>query len=359
MGIEDNLGALEFDDDFLIDESSEEEEILDDDKKDNSEEDDDQEDDQEELIEESQEEENFLSDEKILETYGQEVDPTIVRHYEVIKDYLILDEEFKFNGSNIEDAYALDSKNRTDLIAQNIIDKLPETHKILLQDALKHGQDLKPETLNELLTLNKEQLENTYDENDEKSIKNYIKKVLIQKGEDPDDVDDVIELYEEKGKLKVHAKKLKEEINSVLDEQKESKRIADINEANAIREKNLNRLNSVNEVLESTKFKNSKKQSLKNYIFGKFENTNVSPLVATLKQINENPKALIQLADLISYYDNKSGEWNLKGIEKEVESQISSGAKSKIASKISGNTVFVQKDSKRQLPKTNWDNISF
>jgi len=78
-----------------------------------------------------------LDDEAIFEKYGDDVKPEIVRHFDTIKDYLYLDENFKFDGKNIDEAYEQDAKYRNHAIAQNLLDILTDKAKTLLSEVLK------------------------------------------------------------------------------------------------------------------------------------------------------------------------------------------------------------------------------
>jgi hypothetical protein len=42
-----------------------------------------------------------LDDDSIFKQYGEDVKPEVVRFFHIAKDYLLLDEEFKFDGKNI------------------------------------------------------------------------------------------------------------------------------------------------------------------------------------------------------------------------------------------------------------------
>ena len=299
----------------------------------------------------------FVSDEAIYEQYGEDADPAIVRHYDIIKDYLLVGDDFKFNGSNIEEAYEEDARNRTNIVAQNIINDLPEAYQEVLGDAINGGKDLTPETLDALMLLNKEKMTNTFDESDVDSMKAYVKQKLIARGESAGDADDIIELYEEKGTLKSRATLLKKEDDARIASEKKALADKDLSDAQSRRDSSKALFDGVNSALESTEFKARKKQEIKSYIFSKPKNSSVSPLVANIKNIYNDPKALVMLADMVSYYDVENKTWDLKGIENRVASKVTKKVKSSINSKLSG-SAFKQKTVVKKIPKVTWDDVS-
>ena len=211
--------------------------------------------------------------------------------------------------------------------------------------------------MDSLILISKQKLENTFDENDDISLKAFVKSKLIARGESEADADDIIELYEEKNTLTKRAITLKKEDDAKLDAQKSTMAQKDLDDANARRNSSKALFDGVNGVLDSTEFKPRKKQEIKSYIFSKPEGSSVSPLVTNIQNIYKDPNALVQLADIVSYYNAEDKTWDLKGIESKIASKVTAKVKKSIADKVSG-TAFKQKNVVKKIPKVTWDDIS-
>lgn len=311
---------------------------------------------EEEEKEEKEEEEELLDDDAIYEKYGENVSPQIVRHYEEIKDYLLVNEDYEFKGDNLNEAYEQDQKNRNLAIAQSLFNSLPPVLQKIVGTALKDPEGITAETYNKLLESGKEVFDDTYDEEDEESVKNYIKKNLLQDGRDEDEVKDLIELWEDRGKLKKEA-----ELISSKRQKEREKREQEL--INADRENQKQReiqqkefLNKIDSTLKSTKMIEKRQNVIKSYIFDKVEGTEDSPIVHTLKAIYKDPEALIQLADMLSYYDVDNKKWDMSKFEKQAVTQQIKKAKRTIEEKLAGSNAFDTKGSStKRGVDFNWD----
>jgi len=305
--------------------------------------------------EDLEEDKEILSDEDILEKYGEDVDPNIVKHYNITKDYLITNDDFEFNGKNINEAYEQDEKNRNQLIAQELINRLPENYKTLLSQGLNSSKDLSSDDLNKILDNNKKIILDNFDENDSKSIKSFIKSKLLEKGQDEDDIDDIIDIYEEKNKLLDQANKLKKESDEVI--KKNNDEIIKQKEKSQaeIKQNQKKFYDETTTYLNELKYKDNKKKEIQNLIFGKGEN-GLSPTVNKLQDIFKNPKSLIILADLLSNY--KDNNWNLDNlINKKINTKTVKDIKSTIEDKIVGNKFNSYTKTKNPNMEINWEDI--
>jgi len=305
--------------------------------------------------EDLEEDKEILSDEDILEKYGEDVDPNIVKHYNITKDYLITNDDFEFNGKNINEAYEQDEKNRNQLIAQELINRLPENYKTLLSQGLNSSKDLSSDDLNKILDNNKKIILDNFDENDSKSIKSFIKSKLLEKGQDEDDIDDIIDIYEEKNKLLDQANKLKKESDEVI--KKNNDEIIKQKEKSQaeIKQNQKKFYDETTTYLNELKYKDNKKKEIQNLIFGKGEN-GLSPTVNKLQDIFKNPKSLIILADLLSNY--KDNNWNLDNlINKKINTKTIKDIKSNIEDKIVGNKFNSYTKTKNPNMEINWEDI--
>lgn len=307
--------------------------------------------------EESEESEDFIDDDKIFETYGEDVDPALVRHYNVVQDYLLLSEDFEFNGKNLEEAYEEDVKNRNSALAQKLLDRLPSSYRTVLEAGIKNAEELTPETFDYLLKAGQEEINNTYDQYDENSVKEYVRTALLESGvADLSDVDDIVETYADKDKLDTVAAKYKEKKDEYLQSLRVAKIEEDKERARQLRERDQGFRAKVNNVIDSTGYKNVRKATLKKYIYGRGQGGG-TPMIDSLKHIYNNPEALIKLADMLTYYDTKTGNWDMSRFEKKETTKQTKKVKGKIEQKLSGNKAFKTSRSRKGKVDFDWDEV--
>lgn len=362
---QDAFGTLEIEDDFLTDLEDSQNDKPDPKSKpaeepeeDFEEEEDEEKEKSDEKSEEEPEDSDILSDDEIIDEYGEEVDVQIVRHYNVIKDYLITNDDFKFDGSNIEEAYKQDQENRSTVLLQMLIDKLPASYKVVLEKGIENSINLDPETLEKLLDTGKQKLLLNFDEDDDDSIKTYLKQELVKDGTDEDDADDIIEVLDRKGNLLKEANRIKAKRVKEI-ETKEQETIQETQtRLNKDRESTREFNNQINDILEKSNLKPNKKTTIKNYIFGKTSDGE-SPIIHSLKHIYKDPNSLYILADLISNYDIKSKSWDLSKFEANIMTKEVNKVKSTIEKKLSGDMAFKAKNNSRNKNVSfNWDEIN-
>lgn len=299
---------------------------------------------------------DVLTDEAIVKEYGEEVSPALVRHYNEVKDLLMVDEDFKFDGTNIDEAYAQDDLNRSVAVANHLVNQLPENYKIVLEHALKNEGDLTPETLDILLENSKKRMENTFDEEDPDSMRAYVKARLVAEGEDPEIAEERIDLYEDRGKLKGIAQTIKKKEDDALVAEAEAKKLKDKQAEDKRRKDSKVIFDGVTSTLQSSTMSKKKQGELAKFIFGKNEKTNKTPLVSQLNQIWKDPEALVFLADLVAGYNPEKKTWDVGRIEDRVESKATNKLKSAIEQRLSGSTAFTQKNQGNK-DSVSWDDV--
>lgn len=352
---EDQFGAFDFGDEKLespkveekkeeikeTPENEEEDDVIDDNSEndtdentDNSEDTDPSSSSEEETVDES------LDDESIFKEYGEDVKPEIVRHYKAIEERLFLSEDFKFDGKNIDEAYEQDFKNRNTVIAQNIIDKLPEKAKSILATVLETGEDISSEAFDKIITLSKDQLKYDFETGDEdKDIENakaYLTSVYKEKGLKDRVIKSMLEDLEDESKIISEAKEEKEEKDKFIKEEQTKIAQAEVQKKIAERENAINFKNSIEAAIKETKYAPEKAKIVRDQIFNISKEDGQSELINTIKAIYSNPKALIVLSELTSTYDKKTGKWDLPRLEAKAKTEEVRKVKESIESKLTG-----------------------
>lgn len=367
---EDLFGAFDFGDEDLKQPKPEDKELNE--IKDNKNEDIDEEDDEEEdnsndkdssedNEKEEQDESLNLDDDNIFEIYGEDVNPIIVRHYEAIKDRLLLDEDFKFDGKNIDEAYEQDNKNRNQAIAQNLIEKLPEKAKSILSYVLKTNEDISSETFDKILDLSKEQISFDFEtDDDEKNIesaKKFLTSLYKEKGLKDRVIKSMLEDLEDEDKLISEAKEEKEIKDSEIAKRKQEILDAQIEEQEKVKEKVKIFKTSVEKELENLNYNKEKVQQIKDTIFTIDEKTGQSKAITILQKIWSKPKSLIVLSELLNDYDEKNEEFKLERLENKIKSDKTKDIKMALEEKLTSNSFKTNSQSRKNTTNVNWDEI--
>jgi len=310
---------------------------------------------EEETVDES------LDDESIFKEYGEDVKPEIVRHYKAIEERLFLSEDFKFDGKNIDEAYEQDFKNRNTVIAQNIIDKLPEKAKSILATVLETGEDISPEAFDKIITLSKDQLKYDFETGDEdKDIENakaYLTSVYKEKGLKDRVIKSMLEDLEDERKLISEAKEEKEEKDKFIKEEQAKIAQAEAQKKIAERENAINFKNSIEAAIKETKYAPEKAKIVRDQIFNISKEDGQSELINTIKAIYSNPKALIVLSELTSTYDKKTGKWDLPRLEAKAKTEEVRKVKESIESKLTGKPFQNNSQRSGKTTAVNWEEI--
>lgn len=373
---EDQFGAFDFGDEKLespkveekkeeikeTPENEEEDDVIDDNSENDTDENTDNPEDtdtssssEEETVDES------LDDESIFKEYGEDVKPEIVRHYKAIEERLFLSEDFKFDGKNIDEAYEQDFKNRNTVIAQNIIDKLPEKAKSILATVLETGEDISSEAFDKIITLSKDQLKYDFETGDEdKDIENakaYLTSVYKEKGLKDRVIKSMLEDLEDESKIISEAKEEKEEKDKFIKEEQAKIAQAEVQKKIAERENAINFKNSIEAAIKETKYAPEKAKIVRDQIFNISKEDGQSELINTIKAIYSNPKALIVLSELTSTYDKKTGKWDLPRLEAKAKTEEVRKVKESIESKLTGKPFQNNSQRSGKTTAVNWEAI--
>ena len=308
---------------------------------------------EEETVDES------LDDETIFKEYGEDVKPEIVRHYKAIEERLFLSEDFKFDGKNIDEAYEQDFKNRNTIIAQNIINKLPEKAKSILATVLETGEDISPEAFDKIITLSKDQLKYDFETGDEdkdlENAKAYLTSIYKEQGIKDRVIKSMLEDLEDESKIISEAKEEKEEKDKLIKEEQAKIAQAEAQKKIDERENAKKFKESVETVIKETKYSPEKAKIVKDQILTVEEGQ--SKLINTIKAIWSNPQALVILSELASTYDRKTGKWELPRLEAKVKTEEVKKVKESIESKLTGKPFQNNSQRSGKTTAVNWDDI--
>lgn len=308
-----------------------------------------------------EEQNESLDDESIIEKYGNDVNPVLVRHYEAIKDRLLLDDDFKFDGKNIDDAYEQDIKNRNQAIAQNLIDKLPEKAKNILSHILKTNEDISSEAFDKILESSKEQIsfdfETDDDEKNKENAKNFLTSLYKEKGLKERVIKSMLEDLEDEDKLISEAKEEKEVRDNEASKRKQEIIDAEVNKQREEKEKARNFKTAIDKELEGLKYSKEKVQQIKDTIFTIDKDTKQSKAITILQKIWSKPKALVVLSELLNGYDEKTEDFKLERLENKIKSEKNKDIKTALEEKLTGNGFKNNTQSRKNTTNIDWNDI--
>lgn len=316
--------------------------------------------------EDSDEEESneSLDDDSIFKQYGEDVKPEVVRFFHIAKDYLLLDEEFKFDGKNIEEAYAQDAKFRNQAIAQNIINKLPEKAKIILSEALelaKVGEDISEGTFDKILTLSQDQIKYNFDDDDEEknkeNAKSYLTSIYKEKGLKDRVIKSMLEDLEDEDKLVAEAKEEKETKDIILNKEKEKQVQEDLQAKQVQRDNAKVFKTTIEKTFDEIKYAPTKTSQLKDTIFTVEKETGQTKLIGILQKMYKHPKALIALADFATGFDEKTGEVKYEKADSKKKTEEIKKIKSAIEEKITGAGFKNNTQRTKKTTDVDWEEI--
>lgn len=302
-------------------------------------------------------EETVKSTEEIVETvtpveeiqestetkYSENADPKAIAFFSELKErnYIIEKEDRPFDGTwESIDSYVEDLPQT---VLNSVVENLPDLSKPILQfiaeagdnitvDELKnffkaHFEDLEEKTSNiETIDSARNYLEQVYKE---QGIKPTLISVMLDKLEDDDSI-----LDEAKAEMEKQSTKTRKVDELISNKSQEN---------NQIKEQQVKFVQDVTTELKSSGWKNERIDKVQNVLKGQEFNN-------TLRDIVSNPKALVQLADFITYYNKDNKTFNLDVFQKQFETKQTISLKEKLEkNQFSSNST----SSTVSLPNTN------
>lgn len=279
----------------------------------------------------SNESDNFDSDfeEAIIEkeesVESSEEDENAVKYfYDFIVENGIIEELEEFDGS-IE-TLRKEIEQLPYKSFKRAVETLPEiSQKVVNYVFAKEDLDL--DGLKSFLEEDVIGLSNEVVISDEESARSFLEKQYRQMKiyADDDDMEEAIDLLEERGTLiktaKQLANKVNEEIKSEFDNKIKQMENEKQERFRLQQEQNEKMIQSINTTLEELPWNNNRKKAV-------IENLKPEVLHSKNEKIRMSPKAIVQLADLYSYFDEEKGEFNFqKLIDDKAASKVNTETK--------------------------------
>jgi len=275
---------------------------------------------------ETEEEEDAISEEDIEEEYEEEieVDDNAKALYETMveKNILRSDDEFDNSWETLEKK--IDELPQS--IAKQIITEAPDVTQKLIKYAFALGDNANIDELSGFFNLMKNEKE-TVDSSildDEEKSRELLKKEYLNSGQyDEDEIEDILDVLEDKNKIKSKVKKIldsrREESKNISD-----KKLQEVESKNeAVKAKRQEHYNSIINEIDSLGWKSNVKEELKRII-----RPEVSGPIT--QKIQQSPKALVQLLNIYRLFDEEKGEFDFSSLEKKGESRSSNNIRKNI-----------------------------
>ena len=220
--------------------------------------------------------------------------------YQFLVENKFIDKDDEFDGS--QEKLSEYMNNIGYYAFNNVADSLGEDGKNLLKFALSLGEDATKDRLQEFFSVRANIPDVDFEDNDE--VVAFLKDYYIATNQyDGEDLDDRIEFLQSKGKLKEYAEKHYDDLLKNVDAYEQQQ----IQEEQKKQEAKQALFNNVREELMSYDWSIDKKKQVAEKLSNKeFRRVNT--------MIQNSPKALIQLADLYTYFDEEKGEFDLSNL---------------------------------------------
>jgi len=245
--------------------------------------------------------------------YAEAAEDEAIGLYKTLIDKGILfeDSETPFDGT----WESLDKhiESLPDMVANSIIQQMPEAVQNLMDFALTKG-DVTHEDLVEFFKLQEEDYKSSNSKiNTIEAARAYMAKVMKSQNYEDDVIETTLDAMEDKGetflinKAKSHADKTVSQKSVERLEAEKAQKAANL-------AKQQEYFGKLNQELVNLKYTDKRNQAIKE---------NLDPrIIGTKNQaIQNSPKAVIQLADFYSYFDSKTGVFDLEAYSKQVASK--------------------------------------
>lgn len=277
-----------------------------------------------EITDESNEEDSdVVDDEDVIDdedtntddvnNYSEESDDIAIGTYKTLVEKGIFAETEEFDGSweSLEEQFT----KLPEVIADNIIQNTPDAGKKLMEYMFSKD-NLSHDDLKDYFKLVDEDVSNSITIETLADARMFLTNEYKNKGLESDDIEAMLDNMEDKGddyvinkakKLdEVNKKSYKSQADSELERVKQQKQLQQENSAKLY--------NEINKELKTLNYKTTRTNAIK---------TNLRSDVLQKKNtiIRKSPKALIQLADFYSYFNEETGEFDLSNYTVQAESK--------------------------------------
>lgn len=266
------------------------------------------------------------------EDVESEEDETASAFYENLVSRNILQEGLDIkNWDDLDTALDQLEQDLPKKVEESILNRVPEKGKLLMEYVLTKGASL---TTEDLESFYKEYLEeiNESEITDVNKAREVLKKVYSGKFDD-DTIEIMLDSLEDKGTLldKANAEK-PNKVKQIIESTKE--------EVAQKEQDNVEYVQNINNAFEDFTWAKSHKEKIHEQLFsGKTEKL--------IQEIAKKPKALVELANLLSYYDPKKETFNIETFVNQVNTKKVNSLKETVKAKM-GNSQTSTKANKKQ-----------
>ena len=209
-------------------------------------------------------------------------------------------------------------------ITEQLIDSAPDLGKDLIDYVFTKGQDLKPEDLNEFMSQYISDIQDQNTEfNDVEKARDYLSNKYTDQGIRKSQIEVMLDALEDEGDDAVfeEAKKFK---TKDVENSKSKQMLNQSKEQTQQRQQQQQQFaQSLMEELTNTGWKQQRIQRVQ-------QDLSTGKTNELLSKAGNSPKALIQLANLATYFDEKSGQFNFDDFIKQAVSKDATSLKDKI-----------------------------
>lgn len=270
-----------------------------------------------------------------------EQDEVAVAFYEQLKErgYTFSDE---FNGTweEIDDYF----NNLPQAVLNSVVESLPDLSKDVVKFVATAGQNITKDELKDFFVSYFQDIEDvTLDSND--NARDYLEDIYKKAGMRPKSIQSALDALEDDDELIATAKEEYEKNKQIksrqMIEQKDQ-------ENKLIQQQQKEFMSNIQKELTTSGWKQERVQKISSVLSGdSFSNK--------MKEIVSNPKSLVQLADLLTYYEN--GEFNLEHLKKQVETKTANSLKDALKKNSFSSASLKTSNSENQVDKFDDDLI--
>ena len=254
----------------------------------------------EEDIHDSQEEEEEIE----YENGEQEA----IAMFQVMKEKGIVSDDAQFNGT-WEDIDDLISNYLPERAANAFIEQAPAKYRTLLAAVYNDGVEPTIDELKSiLLAAESDFTENTFNIKTDDDARDYLEKIYVEKGMRKSAIKAQLDDIEDEDKLLEEAKKEYAAKEAAREKQLEKVRESQIAARQAEEAKHAKFIESVKQELIQAEWKPERKQTVVKVM------NNLSNI---FDKVRNSPKGIVQLADFASYYNEKTGTFDMDAYKKQ------------------------------------------
>ncbi len=257
-------------------------------------------------------------------------------YYDVLvqKGVLDLPEDFEFDGTyaGLEKAIEASDANKLNKVVNSLWNSLPEDFRPLLKYGLDGGKNLKT-YLETFAPVSYDELDLSSSENQKKVMYDYYKNTSNY---DDAKIERMIRRLEDTDDLEAEALDAKEELLQLKTQRAQEFETQAQKEREAEAERMKQQANMLASVIDSeSEFEDARKNKLKGFFFNQVQDgkKTTTEFVRVLNSVMENPKHLVQLANVLADYDSNKG-LNFERLSKKAKTEGVNSLKQTLQSKL-------------------------